>query len=250
MRPIDLDSAKLAWQSKSYASTDSEQVRQLEACLYSSERRSGLLSPPGLDARLRRAAMLDLGLKASLLFASVLAFVVFDASAGHSLLLVAVGVILAASLAVQWRMFSAIPRIDPGQSSALEIHRSLLEYYDSHGRLSALIQALTAPLFFVVGSSFYLLVKYGALPEPALDDRIVFWSGATIAFLLGFVPLLFVHERQRRYLAANVGELESETLDPARVERYRSGTRRLALALAVLLIAGTGALALLLFGRG
>ena len=192
-----------------------------------------------------RFASARIVLKAVLLLASLLTFAAFDASAEHLMLFLAVGGVLAASLAVQWRMLSAIPTIDPGQSSTLEIHRLLLGYYASYGRLAAFIQALNAPVFFVLGSSLYLFIKYGAVPDPGLDDRIVFWTGATLAFLMGLVPLLFVHERQRRHLAANLAELESETLDPSRIERYRSATQRLAVVLALLLLAGAVVLAVL-----
>lgn len=245
MKPFDLDAAKQAWQAEPSGSGATD-IRRLEACLRLSTHGSRPPSSVGLDARLRRAAMMDLGLKAVLLFAWILTFLAFDAIDAHPTLFVVVSGLLATGLALQRRILVSIPRIDPGASSTLSIHRIFVNYYASHARLSAFVQALTAPMLFVVGSSLYLFFKYRVLPEPGPADWVVFLTGFTLAFLLGFIPLLFVHERQRRYLAANLAELESEMLDPARVARHRTGTRRLAIVMAALLLAGAVALAVLM----
>lgn len=246
MPQTDLEALRQRWQTETKGSRTTSSDR-LRAALDAGASTTG--TP---DSRLRRGLAFDIGVKVGLLAGLIAVYIaVYPVQVGRSEsieALLSIGAVLVLTIIGQLRAIVRVPRFEPHRQSALETHRTLLAYYNGPGALMVGLQSLTAPLFFLVGSTAYLILKYGTIPERAIDDWVVLGAGTLLALLIHLIPLWVVHQRQRRHIQANLDELEDGDLDRRRVERYRRGTIHLLRTLSLLALLGIVLLLILLLG--
>ncbi|RFF31043.1 hypothetical protein DZC52_05860 [Wenzhouxiangella sediminis] len=155
----------------------------------------------------------------------------------------------AVGLVAQLRVIAAIPRLNLGSSTTVDVHRKLVDFYERHALMATLVQSMTGPLLFVTGTMLFFLWKYAGFPQFDHQDFMVFGSGTLLSFALSFFPLRGISQRQRRYITANLSELEGEELDADRISAHRSGSNRLFLMLLILVLSGLAVLFYFIIGR-
>ena len=218
MTDVDLETFKKSWQDHHRSAAPTRDDDALTAMLAS--------VPGTLDAQLRRSAWVDAAMKGLLLLSAVAICVLYrPAGPGAALVFAAIGV-SGLGLLAQLLLLPLVPKLDLAGSSTIQVHRTLLRYFQRFGLVSALVHSLTAPLLFVVGSTIYRFAKYGAVPTLDSDDLLVVGLGTMLAFMLHFLPLRWLQKHQQRYLQITLDELERDEVNPARVSAYRGARDR------------------------
>ncbi|MEE4330415.1 MAG: hypothetical protein V2J10_06070 [Wenzhouxiangella sp.] len=234
MADIDLDDFKRQWKGHAEVAFSPLNDAQLSACLRSASRTVG--------SRLLRSAWFDLALKAAILVTSIVAFVISSGAREAIVPFVMVWSVCAFGLVAQVRLLAAIPRLNLGDSTAVDVHRKLVEYYQRNSLMATIVQSITAPLLFVTGSMLFFLGKYVGFPDFDPLDLLVFGGATLLSFALSFFPLRAINEHQRRHVTANLEELQGEALDAERINAHRSGSKRAFLMLSILLLFGLAVL--------
>lgn len=241
MTDVDLDEFKRQWKGRAGIALSPLNDSQLSACLRSASRTLG--------SRLLRSAWFDFALKAALLASSFVAFVISSGAREAIELFLVVWLACAVGLVAQARLLAAIPRLKLGDSTAVDVHRKLVDFYERNALTATLVQSMTGPLLLVIGSMLFFLGKYAGFPDFDPLDFLVFGSGTLLSFALSFFPLRAINEHQRRHVTANLKELQGGSLDEERISAHRSGSKRVFLTLSILLLFGLAALFYFIVGR-
>lgn len=123
----------------------------------------------------------------------------------------------------EWKIYHNFFMTMGNVGQTLSVIKKHLELHRIYFR-SVFIIALSAPLFFISGSTFYLYVKYGALPELQADDFIVFGAGIVLSFVLSAFSQARQATLQVREWEACLVELEDD--DPVTSLKAIGGYRK------------------------
>lgn len=137
----------------------------------------------------------------------------------------------------QWKMYRSIPQLNAEDSNTLGIIQKFLIFHRQYSR-SIFISALSASLFFIVGSMIYLYLKYGLIPEFQWDDFIVM----TIGIVLSYGFSAFSQWRQSNQLLGEwelcKAELENESFNEQQIREIRNKQSRNTIFYGLLLLVG------------
>ena len=110
-----------------------------------------------------------------------------------------------------------------------------------------LIGAVSSSFFFIVGSMYYLLFKYGEIRRFAIDDIIVLGLGIALSFGLAAWAQLKQNGAHIAELESLLSDIDDDCLNPNRLLRYHKNRRRNVVAISLLLLTGLALFLIFLF---
>jgi hypothetical protein len=198
MSSIDLEKYREAWQSEKAfeeARIASEQIKSYM------QRSSG-----NLFAQVVRSLFFDLTLK-GLMMAGFLYLLLAPVS-GSIPAFIPTSLAMLCLAAMLWQLIAIRKR--PGHNAFSGSTRRMLNavetYFRDFYRISTVMTALSASLFFALGSIFYFQKNYSSAPAFTWDDWVVFGGGFILAFAFSFL----IHWNFARAKFKNIRELGRE----------------------------------------
>ncbi|MEJ2006123.1 MAG: hypothetical protein P8X57_14435 [Cyclobacteriaceae bacterium] len=185
----------------------------------------------------RKGLLIDLLLK-TLLLISLLALVLIfpvQAIAGY---VITLSMVLILSIWWQWRILQKIPNPDKENKSVTAGLSEYIQFYYTHYVRSVYVGALSAPIFFIIGSTFYFLFKYQAIPAFQLEDVLVFSSGILLSFGVSLFVQLKFYQFRIGQLENTLLEAEEDSLDEKHFSDQRTQLKKSAILFRVLFIVG------------
>ena len=194
----------------------------------------------------RNGVVFDLVLKSLLLlcFASLF-FLYKDLSVGSLNLVLLVVTVL--GLTYQWKTYHRIPQGFAEGLTTTGIVHLLLDFHQKYYRWSILVSALSAPLFFMAGSMFYLYFKYRPMPKFQWDDLIVMVIGIFLSYGLSAFSQWWQANQLVEEWEMCQGELENDAFTEQHVRTIRKKRSRILMLFGMLLLAGLVILLSLIF---
>ncbi|MCB0665994.1 MAG: hypothetical protein KDC80_09245 [Saprospiraceae bacterium] len=139
----------------------------------------------------------------------------------------------------EWKIYESYFMTMHNVGQTLSVIKKHLELHRIYFR-SVFIIAFSAPLFFISGSTFYLYMKYGSLPDLRADDFIVFSAGVVLSFVLSAFSQARQATSQVREWEACLVELQEDNpiTSLAAIGDYRKRQLRKLIIISILSLVG------------
>lgn len=198
MTKIDLEHYRKAWRSEKTFE---------EARIASEQMKSYIQGSSGhLFAQVVRSLYFDLTLKGLMMAGFV--YLLLAPASGWIPAFIPASLAMLCFAALLWQLIAI--RKSPGHKafsgSTSRMLNEVETYFRDFYSISTVMTALSASLFFALGSIFYFQSKYSSYPAFAWDDWVVFGGGFILAFAFSFL----IHWNFARAKFKNIRELGRE----------------------------------------
>jgi hypothetical protein len=236
MKSIDLEKYKSAWKSEKSFGEEKLTEKEIAAFLKSSSK--------SIHSFFRNNLITD-GMVKTLL---IISFPVLSLFVPNQVFLSPLNLLLwilaAGGMAWQYYILRKIPRRQQNLLSVIQQLEEYIHYYYKYYTSSIYVGALSATLFFLMGSVIYLRFKYQELPSFQTDDFLVLSLGILLSYGISATVQFFNSNFRIRQLEKCLLEIEENTIQPSRIIKNLFNRKRLTLVFGVAMIVG---LLLLLF---
>lgn len=236
MNDINLEKYRSAWKYES----------SFEEKKLSAEEISGFLrsSSKSILENFRRGLVFDIIIKMALLISFVILTVAAPSQVFINYKSVILIIIIISGLFWQFKVLRKISYYRDRSSNAINRLRDYISYYHKYYFSSIYVGALSSPLFFLVGSMYYLFNKYKGIPRFETDDFIVLSLGVILSFGLSLFVQIKQNNLRIKQLEKCLIEAKEETIDEISIQKYNKSHTWTAVIFGIALITG---LILLLF---
>jgi hypothetical protein len=125
-----------------------------------------------------------------------------------------------------------------GHLNLSETLQRYLDFYYQYYQRSVFIAALSAPLFFIIGSNHYMLIKYQEIPVLQADDLVVLSSGILVSYGLSLLSQHNFTSFRIRQVEQTLDDLREERMYEVRISKYKTRMKKLTMLLGISLIIG------------
>lgn len=236
MKSVNLEKYKSAWKSETKFSERKLTEIEVAAFLKSSSKSTFTFFKKGL--------ITDIVIKAMLLISFCFSVILIPDQVFFNSLNLFLIMLTLAGLGWQYYIIRKIPKLQEESLSVLDQLQEYIQYYYSFYTSSLFVGALSATLFFLMGSVTYLRLKYQELPSFQTDDFVVLSLGILLSYGLSAAAQFFNSNFRIRHLEKCLHEIEENTIQQSRIIKDLINRKRLTKVFGVAMIIG---LLLLLF---
>lgn len=179
MKTFDLENFKDAWRNEASFSGKNLTDQKITAYLTASTN--------DLYSFFRKGLLFDIIFKLGLFTAILVLTYIYP---GHGILnLIDILSILIIIISIGWQIYvlKKLPDRHESEFKVADTLQRYLHYFYRYYLLSVYIMALSAVLFFIIGSNHYFLIKYNQLPSFDSEDIMVLSAGILLSFGLSFI---------------------------------------------------------------
>jgi len=210
MKHMDLDKYQLAWkEEKLFQAKDISEQEILHFTKSTSK----------IDGQYKKVLGFDVVLKSIFIVALIgLCFMVRETT---PLIIVFVLIsITVLGLLWQLRIYKQTEKISAGKGSLKETLQKVLSFLNHTYSKSLFVNALSSTLFLLIGSLYYLQLKYGKIPPMAFDDGAVMTIGILLSYGLSAIAYIMQTNFQIKQLETCLSQIEEDTLNESTLKTF------------------------------
>ena len=230
MESVDLEKYKAVWKNEK-----SFDERRLSGKEISKFMQSSSKSMAGF---FRTGLLMDVSFKVVLLMAAFVLFFFISNQGLLNLMNLAVAILTASGLYWQINSLMKISSYDGVGKNVLDRLRGYIDFYHKHYIYSIYVSAFSSTLFFLIGSAYYLRLKYREIPDFQIDDIAVLSIGVLLSYGLSAVVQLRHGHFRIKQLEECLVDAEENAVNTERIRNYRVVRRRNAVLFGIALIVG------------
>lgn len=227
MEPVDIEKYRSAW--KNERSFDEKKLSSNEIAAFLKA------SSKSIVAFFRKGLLFDIILKTALL---VSLFILIFLMSNQILFLLFLSIIGALSLMWQIVVLRKLSYSETKLPSVIDKLRDYIDFYYRYYVSSIYVGALSASLFFLIGSIYYFYFKYKDIPTFETDDFIVMSIGILLSYGLSAIVGLKYNTFIIKQLEKCVKEIEENTINKARIKMQYTTRKKIILILGIAIITG------------
>jgi hypothetical protein len=212
MGDIDLNKYQLAW--KKGNTFQAEGLSESEILKF-------IKSASKIEGQYKRALVFDIVLKSILIIAIFILSYKFKQQTEP---LVTVLVLLpVAVFGILWQLhaYKQIEKISANDFNLKQLLESYISFFNSKYVTSLFVNALSSTLFFLIGSMFYMHIKYGEIPPLDLDDIIVIIIGIIASYGFSAAVHIMQNNYQIKQLETCLEQIEEDNINALNLDTYK-----------------------------
>lgn len=150
-------------------------------------------------------------------------------------------------IGVSWQVWviRRIPKPNGITAPVTAMLSGYLEFYYRFYSRSVFVGALSAPILFMIGSTWYFLIKYQNIPTFQLEDTLVFGTGIILSFGLSLLVQFKFNQFRIRQLEDTLQDAEENTLNEKHFTNQRAELTKSVILFGLLVVVGLAIFALI-----
>lgn len=229
MNRVDLEKYKDIWKNEKSFDEKKLSANEISKFLRSSSK--------SIVELFRKGLIIDVLAKTILLISMIVLFLLIPDQLFFNFIHLFIAIIIISGLIWQVYILRKIPSYITENRSVIQQLREYIRFYYKYYISSVYVGALSATMFFLIGSIYYLYTKYHKLPPLQIDDYIVMSVGVLLSYGLSFIVQLKHYNYRVRQLEECLTEVENETITKASIKQ-NINRKKWTIAFATALIVG------------
>lgn len=238
MSNFDLEKYRNAWKNELSFNERKLTENEISNFMQSSSKSIVVLFKKGL--------VFDISFKIALLISLIFLFFLLQGQSAWRFIVAFQGLIILAGIFWQWKILHKIPSQTDKALNALDKLRKYIDFYYKYYISTIYIGALSVTFFFLIGSTYYLHIKYLEIPPFQTDDIIVWGIGLVLSFGFGAIVQLKQYNFHIKQLEESLKEIVENTISEQHIKENKNRNIRNQLLIGILLIIGLVLLILLI----
>ena len=228
MKHVDLDKYQLAWkEEKIFQAKDISEQEILHF----------IKSTSKIEGQYKKALVFDVALKSIFIVALLVLCFMIKETAPLIIVFVLISITI---LGLLWQLhiYKQTEKISTGKRSLKETLQAVLGFLNRSYSKSLFVNALSSTLFFLIGSLYYLKLKYGKIPPMEFDDVVVMIIGILLSYGLSAIAYIMQINFQIKQLETCLAQIEEDTLSESTLKTFRKNRLKNLIKNGIALIAG------------
>lgn len=230
MKSVDLEKYKEMWKNDRSFEERKLSSNEIFKFLKSSSK--------GIIEFFRRGLIFDLIFKTILLIAMIVLFFLIPNQLFFNFINLFIILIILTGIGWQFYVFKRTPFYKTENHNVIkQLHKYIL-FYNKFYISSIYIAGLSSTLVFLIGSIFYLHIKYQEIPQFQIDDFLVMSIGILLSYGLSTIPQLKFNNHRINQLKECLNDIEDEIITDANIKKHNIDRKKWAIAFGITLIVG------------
>jgi len=228
MKHVDLYKYQLAWKEEKLF--EAKDISEQEILHFTK-------STSKIEGQYKKALGFDVALK-SIFIAALLGLCFMVRETAPLIIVFVLMCITVLGLLWQLRIYKQTEKMNTGKGSLKETLQAVLHFLNHSYSKALFVNALSSTLFFLIGSMYYLQIKYGKIPPMEFDDGVVLTAGILLSYGVSAIVYIVQNNFQIKQLETCLAQIEEDTLSDSTLKTFRKNRLKNLIKNGIALITG------------